>query len=719
MKQVLIRQGRVVVEEMPAPTCGPGEVLVRSACSLISAGTETASLAASAPKDTASRWMQRLQKTGEVVRMAARRGLRETSAAVQARLEGPSQVSGYSLAGTVLQVGAEIDDLVPGQRVACAGAASAHHAEIVAVPRRLVVPVPDGLPLEQAAFVTLGAIALHGVRQADLRLGELVCVMGLGLIGQITVALLHASGGRVAGVDLERDRLDRARSQGLELALHPSADDVEAALDRFTAGRGVDVVLLTAATSSSELIRQAVRTVRSRGRVVVVGDVGMDIDRATFYMKEAELRVSRSYGPGRYDPEYEEQGRDYPYDYVRWTENRNMQEFLRLVATGTIDLEPLIDRTFPVESADDAYRAAAGGDGSAILGVVLRYPGEIPAEELAGQRVAAVVPRASEESGLAFALIGPGSFANEVHLPNLTRLAPAASLRAVVGRTANAAREAARQHAAAYATTDLDAVLADDDIDAVLICTRHDQHADQAVQALRAGKAVFVEKPAALEEAELSLLEEALRETEIAFTVGFNRRYAPDVVALKELLRARSGPLVIGYRVNAGRLPRDHWALGRQGGGRLIGEACHMIDLLNHLVDRPRVAHALRPLIPSPAGADVPLGDNFVLTCRYADGSLATLTYTSLGHAGVGKERIELHWDGASAVVEDFAGLTVHGRGAAGRSAQAVDKGHAELLRRFVEHATGRSAEPIPRDEILDVSRFVLDLDRQARGRDV
>jgi predicted dehydrogenase len=466
------------------------------------------------------------------------------------------------------------------------------------------------------------------------------------------------------------------------------------------------------------LIRQAVRAVRPRGRVVVVGDVGMDIDRADFYMKEAELRVSRSYGPGRYDPEYEEQGRDYPYDYVRWTENRNMQEFLRLVATGTIDLEPLIDRTFSVESADDAYRAAAGRDGSGNLGVVLRYPGATPSEALADRRVAAVVPRASEESGLAFALIGPGSFASEVHLPNLTRLAPAVSLRAIVGRTANAAREAARQHAAAYATTDLDAALADDEIDAVLICTRHDRHADQAVRALRAGKAVFVEKPAALEETQLALLEKTLRETEVAFTVGFNRRCAPDVVALKELLRARSGPLVIDYRVNAGRLPRDHWALGRQGGGRLIGEACHMIDLLNHLVDRPRIAHALRPLIPSPTGAELPLGDNFVLTCSYSDGSLATLTYTSLGHSGAGKERFELHWDGASAVVRDFAGLTVHGRGAAGRSAQAVDKGHAELLRRFVEHASGRSAEPIPRSEILDVSRFVLDLDRQARGRD-
>jgi predicted dehydrogenase len=718
MKQVLIRQGRVVVEEMPAPTCGPGEVLVRASRSLISTGTETASLAASTPTDTASRWMRRLQKTGEVVRMVSRRGLSETRAAVEARLEGPSQVSGYSLAGTVVQVGGDVDDLTPGQHVACAGAASAHHAELVAVPRQLVVAVPEGLPPEQAAFVTLGAIALHGVRQAEVRLGEFACVMGLGLIGQLSVALLRVSGCRVAGVDLDRDRLDRAHGSGLELGLHPPTDDVEPALDRFTAGRGVDVVILAAATTSSELIRQAVRILRPRGRVVVVGDVGMEIDRAAFYMKEAELRVSRSYGPGRYDPHYEEQGRDYPYDYVRWTENRNMQEFLRLAASGAVPLDALVDRTFPVEAAADAYRAASGAEGTRPLGVLLRYAEETPLEDVAGRRTTVVVPRESAESGVAFALVGPGSFANEVHLPNLARLAPAASTRAVVGRTANAAREAARQHAAGYATTDLDEVLADDRIDAVLICTRHDQHADQAARAIRAGKAVFAEKPAAIDAAGLSLLESALDESGTTFTVGFNRRFAPDIVALKALLERRGGPLVVDYRVNAGRLPREHWALGHQGGGRLIGEACHMIDLLTHLVGRPRVGHAFRPLAPPPGRDDLPFGDNFVLTCAYSDGSIATLAYTSLGHPAAGKERIELHWDGVSAVVKDFAGLTVHGRDDADRAAHAVDKGHAELLRRFVEHVSGRAAEPIPRSEIMDVSRFVLDLDRQARGRD-
>jgi predicted dehydrogenase len=717
VKQVLIRQGRVVVEEMPAPSCGPGEVLVRTAYSVISPGTEMASVRASTPSAPVSRWASRVRKAGEVVQMLRSRGLRETRAAVEARLEGPSTVSGYSLAGTVLGVGSAITDLVPGQRVACAGASAAHHAEIVAVPRNLVVPVPEGLPLDEAAFVTLGAIALQGVRQADARLGEVVCVVGLGLVGHLAAALLHASGCRVVGADLDADRVERARALGIELAVSSSSEDLIAAVDHLTAGRGADAVVLTAATESSEPIRQAVDLLRRRGRVVVVGAVGMDIDRGAFYHKDAELRVSCSYGPGRYDPTYEEDGRDYPYDYVRWTENRNMAAFLRLAASGRIRLAGLLDRRYPVEEAAEAYSAVASPARSdRLLGVLLEYPSAGSEDEAPPERRVEMVRRSKSAAGLGIALVGPGSFANDVHLPNLARLAPSASLRAVVGRTANSAREAARKFAAAYATTDLDEALRDEDVDLVLICTRHDQHADQASRSLRAGKAVFLEKPAATRASDLAALESAVVETGRPFTVCFNRRFAPAVTALRSLLAHRSGPAVLHYRVNAGKLPLDHWALGPRGGGRLIGEACHMIDLLGHLVDAPREDHAFRPLPPSTGRDDLPLGDNFVLSCRYADGSLATLVYTSLGHAAAGKERLECIWDGRTAVLDDFRTLDVHGVEGASQTWETVDKGHAEMLRRFVDHVAGDGPEPVSWPEILDVSRFVLDLDAEARG---
>jgi predicted dehydrogenase/threonine dehydrogenase-like Zn-dependent dehydrogenase len=715
MKQVLIRGGRAVVEEMPAPTCGEHEVLVRAAYSIISAGTETATVQESAAGLGASGWSHRLRKVGEVARMVRDRGLEDTRTAVRARLEGPSRVSGYSLSGTVLEVGAEVRDLVPGQRVACAGASSAHHAEIVAVPRNLVAPVPADLPLEQAACVTLGAIALQGVRQADVRLGEVVCVLGLGLIGQLTAALLRASGCRVVGTDIDPQRVERARALGLELAIDASGEELESQVLNLTGGNGADVAILTAASDSSELTRQAVRLIRRKGRVVVVGAVGMHLDRVPFYMKEAELHISCSYGPGRYDPSYEEEGRDYPFGYVRWTENRNMTEFLRLASVGAVALDGFLDHTFEIERAHDAYALLTEGPWEGKpLGVLLRYP-EAPAEDADPVARVPVVPRKGTSQGLGVACVGPGSFARQVHLPNLAEMAPAATLRVVVGRSGNAARETARRFAAETASTDLDDVLRDDEIDLVLICTRHNLHAEQAARSLLAGKAVFLEKPAAIDLAGLETLRAAVKKSGRAFTLGLNRRFAPDVLALRAQLDKRHGPLVVTYRVNAGRLPADHWTLGPQGGGRLIGEACHMIDLLGFLVGQPRREHKLIPLAPQTA-CDLSLGDNFSLSCRYADGSVTNLIYTSLGHVRAGKERIECHWDGRTAVLDDFRRLEAHGLPGVDLERQEPDKGHAALLRAFVSHATGKAPAPISWDAIEDVSRFVLLLDREARG---
>ena len=713
MKQVLIQAGRAVVREMPPPACGDGEVLVRASYSLISTGTETVTLAQSG-EAPAGVWTRRLRKLGEVVRMVTDRGLKNTVSAVRDRMEGPAAVTGYSLAGTVVRVGSAVDDLVPGQRVACAGAAAAHHAEFVAVPRNLVVPVPEDLDLDRAAFVTLGAIALQGVRQADPRLGEIVCVLGLGLVGQLTVGLLRASGCRVIGSDLVPERVETAGKLGLETGVAGGGDDLERAVDHATAGRGVDSVLLTASSPGSELIRQAVRLVRRRGRVVVVGSVGLELDRGELYHKEAELRISTSYGPGRYDPSYEQDGQDYPYAYVRWTENRNMETFIRLVASGTIDLSALRGESFPVDRAGEAYAALTAGPVEARpLFAMLRYPDSAAPGEIPARRAEVAAPP-RRKKGLDVALVGPGSFAGEVHLPNLASLGAAAHLRAVVGRSANPAREIARRWAAEYAATDLEEILRDDDVDLVLICTRHDLHAEQAARALEAGKSVFLEKPAAINESGLQRLAGALGATAAPFVVGFNRRFAPDVASLVGHMRTRKGPLTVQYRVNAGKLPSGHWALGRQGGGRLLGEACHMVDLIGHLVGQPVTAHAIHALAPPAGRGDLPLGDNFQLSCRYADGSIANLLYTSLGSAAAGKERIEVHWDGHTAVIEDFKGLRVNGADHVTR--QQPDKGHREILGRFVEHASGRGPAPIPAEEILALTRFMLDLDREMRA---
>jgi predicted dehydrogenase/threonine dehydrogenase-like Zn-dependent dehydrogenase len=717
MKQVLIRQGRVVVEEMPVPVPGPGEVLVRAAYSLISAGTETASVQASTPTAPVSRWVNRFRKVGEVARMAVERGLTETRTAVEARLEGPSVLSGYSLAGTIESVGREITDLVPGQHVACAGAACAHHAEFVAVPRNLVAVVPEGLPSQRAAFVTLGSIAMHGVRQADPRLGEYVCVVGLGLLGQLTVALLRTAGCRVLGSDVRRDRVERAIGLGLERGFVVGQEDFVQGVQQATGGRGADAVILTAGTRSSEPIRQAVEALRRRGRVVVVGSVGMEIERQPFYMKEAELRIACSYGPGRYDPAYEVGGHDYPYEWVRWTENRNMQEFLRLAADGRVPVEGLIDRVLPVERADEGYAALSGDAEDTPLGVLLEYRGAAESQPTdAGRHTIPVVPRSSPDRGLGVALVGPGVFASNVHLPNLAALAPRAHLRAVVGRTGNAARECARSFAGAYATLDLDEALSDEQVDVVLIATRHDLHAEQAERALRAGKAVFLEKPAAITREGLAALETAVRETASPIVVGFNRRFARDVTALSGRLRQRGGPVVANYRVNAGRLPAGHWALGPQGGGRLIGEACHMLDLLGFLIGVPRTGADVRPLVPPGGRSDLPIADNLVVTLGYADGSIATLTYTSLGDPAAGKERIEVWWDGEAAVIDDFRSLEMWGAGARRDTAAQPDKGHREMLERFLAHAAGEGSSPIAWEEISDVTRLTLDLDDRLRG---
>ena len=524
MKQVLVRRGQIAVEEVPAPLAEPGTVLVRVDHSCISAGTELSGIRASGNP----LWRRAIRQPGKVKRLfdvATSDGIGAARNLVEGKL-ATGEATGYSAAGTVVQVGEGVTDLEVGDRVACAGAQAAHHAQVIRVPRNLTVPIPDGLGFAEASTVTLGAIALQGVRRAVPTLGETFVVIGLGILGQLTAQLLRANGCRVIGIDLDGGRVGLARQLGMDVGLGASADgeDIQQVAS-LTDGIGADGVIITASTPSDAVVSNAFRMCRKKGRVVLVGDVGLDLNRADFYEKELDFFISSSYGPGRYDRNYEERGLDYPVGYVRWTENRNMAEYLRLVADGRVAVEPLIGATYPVEDAAAAYARLGSADRPVI--VLLSYPQD---ESAVGSRV---VPNPTHRPGhagaLGVAVIGAGSFASGMHLPNIKGMPNELRLQAIVSRTGHNATAAATQYGAAYATTDFDRVLEDPGVDLVIMATRHNLHAALALRALEAGKHVLVEKPLALTRHELDELvafyADGPAERPILLT-GFNRRFS-------------------------------------------------------------------------------------------------------------------------------------------------------------------------------------------------
>jgi threonine dehydrogenase-like Zn-dependent dehydrogenase len=577
MKQVLLKQGGVVVEDVPAPQLEPGCVLVQTAYSCVSVGTEMSGVKAS----NIPLWKRALERPDQVrrvIRMVATDGLARTRDAVKSRLSQASPI-GYSLAGTVIGVGDGVADIAIGDRVACGGAQSAHHAEIVSVPRNLVVLVLEEVDLAAASTVTLGAIALQGVRRAAPTLGETFVVVGLGIIGQITVQLLKANGVRAIGIDPDRSRIEAARTHGLDVGLHPddNADDEQIA--RLTGGVGADGVIITAASPSHDILSKAFRMCRRKGRVVLVGDVGLNIDRADIYAKELDFFVSTSYGPGRYDRNYEERGLDYPVGYVRWTENRNMQAYLEALARGQIDVTALIQKRFPIEQAAAGYGALAS-DESRPMTVLLTYPEA--ADAAPEHRIVNVKAPRGRDGALRVALVGAGGFAKGTHLPILRAHPDDFHLRAVCTRQGSNAATVAAQYGASFSTTDYADILADAETDAVIIATRHDQHGDMVLGALNAGKHVFVEKPLCLTETELAAIEgfyKTAGDKAPILLTGFNRRFSHYARAIADIAARRSGPLVMSYRVNAGHIPTDHWVHGPEGGGRNLGEACHFYDL--------------------------------------------------------------------------------------------------------------------------------------------
>lgn len=684
--------GKLHVEDVPAPVCSSGRVLVQVHSSVISAGTEAASLAGGG--SLLRQALRRPDLVQRTLKYAAQQGV----AAAVALVQGASEnwfPTGYSAAGTIVEVGAGITGLAIGDRVACAGAGFANHAEFISVPQNLCVKIAAQVSFQQAAFTTLGAVALHAVRRAEPTLGETIVVIGSGLIGLLAAQLLRNNGCHVICTDLAPERLALASSFGAT-ALQAADGDLVRRVHALTDGLGADAVMLCAGSKSSQLVNQAFEMCRERGRVVVVGAVGLDLERNAMYRKEIDLRISRSYGPGRYDSEYEEQGATYPVGYVRWTETRNLQMIVDLLAAGTLDVQPLVSAEYAVSDAAVAYRRITSGDAAAV-GVLLSYPQSDPLR--APLRVwQPDVVRQLRPGQVGLVLVGSGQFARLMHIPNLKSLQSEVIVRSVVSATGGSAQQAAQALRAGSATTDFAAALALPGVDAVLIATRHNLHAAQCIQALRAGKHVFVEKPLGLDTSECRAVLMEAESAALLCAVGFNRRFSVLAIALKESLDKTVGPKQLSYRVNAGALPADHWLLNPAiGGGRLVGEGCHFFDLLCWLCGSEPESVAAQSV-----GATA---DDVACTLKFLDGSVATFVYSALGDARAGKERIEVMAGGGLAILEDFKSLVVSGMPGRSRRLRVADKGHRVLLRHFLDAVRGR--EPL-RVSVRDGLRAAL-----------
>ena len=672
--------GKLHVKDVPAPVCSSERVLVQVHSSVISAGTEAASLAGGG--SLLRQALRRPDLVQRTLKYAAQQGV----AAAVSLVQGASEnwfPTGYSAAGTVVEVGAGIAGFAVGDRVACAGAGFANHAEFISVPQNLCVKIAARLSFQQAAFTTLGAVALHAVRRAEPTLGETVVVAGSGLIGLLAAQLLRNNGCRVICTDLVPERLALAGLFGAT-PLQAADGDLVRRVHALTDGLGADAVMLCAGSKSSQLVNQAFEMCRERGRVVVVGAVGLDLERTAMYRKEIDLRISRSYGPGRYDSEYEEQGATYPVGYVRWTETRNLQMIVDLLAAGTLDVQPLVSGEYPVSEAAAAYARITNSDATAV-GVLLTYPKSDPARAPVRVWQPDVVPRL-RPGQVGLVLVGSGQFARLMHVPNLKALQSEVIVRGVVSATGGSARQAAQALHAGSATTDFAAALALPGVDAVLIATRHNLHAAQSIQALRAGKHVFVEKPLGLDAGECRAVVAEAESAALLCAVGFNSRFSALAIALKQSLDKTVGPKQLSYRVNAGALPADHWLLNPAiGGGRLVGEGCHFFDLLYWLCGSEPESVAAQAV-----GATA---DDVACTLKFLDGSVATFVYSALGDARAGKERIEVMAGGGLAILEDFKSLVLSGMPGRSRRLRVADKGHRALLRHFLEAVRGR--EPL------------------------
>ncbi|MCH7479771.1 MAG: bi-domain-containing oxidoreductase [Chloroflexi bacterium] len=703
MKQLLqnLRNGKIDIEDVPVPTPGPGMILIRTAASLVSAGTERM-VVEFAEKSLVGKARSRPDLVRQIWDKAKREGIFSTVQAAFRRIDQPMPL-GYSSAGTIVALGEGVPGFQAGQRVACAGGGYALHAEYSIVPKNLVTALPDSVSFEAAAFSTLGAIALHGFRLAEPQIGERVAVVGLGLLGLLTAEIAKAAGCQVFGVDLDPRRVELAKELGVRAVLREGAEE---SAQSFSQGVGFDAVLICADAPSNDPINFAGAVARDRARIVAVGAVDLELPRAVYFQKELTFMVSRSYGPGRYDAGYEEGGRDYPIGYVRWTEGRNLEAVVAMLADGSLDVPPLISHRIPIEAAADAYELITGKREEPYLGIILTYP-EFNTSDSTNRDIKILKQKArrvERSDHVNLGVIGAGNFATATLLPALRSLKNL-ELIGIAAPSGLSAQQAARRYKFNYATSNESKLLDDSQINTVAILTRHNLHAEQVVAALQAGKHVFCEKPLALNEAELSEIESELKKEDCPLlTVGFNRRFAPMSKELKQFLSDRNEPLVAHYRVNAGHLPTDHWLHDpAQGGGRIVGEACHFVDMLTYLVGASPISVVARGLPHMQRYRE----DNVVLTFTFPEGSIGTVTYLANGDTAVSKEKIEVFVEGRVAVLDDFRSLKIvrAGKTKTKRHRWKQNKGHNNEWLVFIKSIRETGIPPIPYEEIFGVTR--------------
>ena len=703
MKQILqsLKNGSVELADVPCPKAAKGEVLIRTRTSLISAGTERM-LVDFGKANMLEKARQQPDKVRMVLNKVKTDGVVPTLTAVRNKLDQPLPL-GYCNTGVVIEVGPGVGGFAIGDLVASNG----KHAEVVRVPVNLCAKVPSGVSVEHASFTVIGAIALQGIRLAQPTLGEGFVVTGLGLIGLVTVQLLRAHGCRVLGIDFDEEKLALARRFGAETVNPAKGEDVLSAANAFSRGRGVDGVILTASTKSSDPVHQAAQMCRKRGRIILVGVTGLELSRADFFEKELTFQVSCSYGPGRYDTQYEEQGRDYPVGFVRWTEQRNFEAVLDMMADGRIDVDPLVSHCFPLAEYQAAYKLVGGAEPS--LGILLDYSEDEGRSEteIVRQCVSLNLPTESS-SGPVIGFIGAGNYAGQVLIPAFRKAG--ARLKSIASEGGVSGMYVGRKNGFEDATTDFETILNDPDINAVVIATRHNAHAGQVCAALEAGKHVFVEKPLALDCNELESIARAYESVSKVLLVGFNRRFAAQVQKMKALLATVKEPKIFMMTMNAGAIPADHWTQDIQiGGGRIIGEACHYIDLMRFLAGSEIVSVQCRRMGNHPGV--VITEDKATITLGFADGSFGTIHYLANGAGGFPKERVEVFAAGRVLQLDNFRKLKAFGwPGFKRMNLWRQDKGQQACCKSFLEAIQSGDDNPIPVDEIFEVARISIEV---------
>ncbi|MDQ7837090.1 MAG: bi-domain-containing oxidoreductase [Thermodesulfobacteriota bacterium] len=694
-----------MVKDVPAAMLSDGRVLVRLLYSCISSGTELAGIKNSAKP----LWKRVVEQPHRVIHSIKDRGLSNSLSIARSTLEAEFPM-GYSAAGRV--VGSKGAKGFPEGGLVAVGGQFANHAELVCVPKNLVVKVPDNLAADLASTVTIGAIALQGIRRLQPTLGETFVVIGLGAIGQIVGQLLKANGCKALGIDTDDDRVNIAASLGMRWAFNSKLLDPVQHTYRLTMGHGADGVVICASTPSDEVISTAFNMCRKKGRVVLIGDIGLNLNRSDFYSKELDFFISTSYGPGRYDTAYEENGMDYPIGYVRWTENRNMSAYLDLLANKSIDVASLISDRKIIDEAPQAYAQLSSG----AMMVLLEYPEKKNgAESLVIKNSTAEVVKKSK---IGISLIGAGNFALSNHLPNIKRLSDRCILRGVMSRSGHKVLTVSKRYDAAYATTDINEILDDRETDAVIICTRHNLHAEYALLALRAGKHVFVEKPLAVKRKEMEEICAYFNAKENSGQIlmaGFNRRFAPFIRRIKEVVEKRTNPLIINYRMNAGYIPSDSWVHGPEGGGRNIGEACHIYDLFTYIVGSKFTS--VQAAAISKANGYYLENDNFIATITFEDGSVANLVYTAMGSRDLPKERMEIYVDGMIIELNDYKSVDIHGSKLSGFKKKNQDKGLFDEMHVFCDALISGGHWPIELWEQIQATEIALQVEEIIQRR--